>query len=84
MMDAVSRFSDAVGAPELWWRFRTTDVGGSVVTRPFRGDLERSFNHLDLAADHGMTIFAYTPEPGSKSAETMGLLGSCAATLARE
>jgi hypothetical protein len=55
-----------------------------VVTRPFRGDLERSFNHLDLAADHGMTIFAYTPEPGSKSAETMGLLGSCAATLARE
>jgi hypothetical protein len=36
---------------------------------------------LDLAADHGLTIFTYTAEPGSRSEEAMRLLGSWAATV---
>ena len=47
---------------------------------PTVGDLTLSFNRLDLAADDGLTIFAYTPEPGSASAQRMALLGSWAAT----
>ena len=39
-----------------------------------------SFNRLDLAADHGLTIFTYAAEPGSRSEEALKLLGSWAAT----
>jgi hypothetical protein len=38
---------------------------------------------LEIAADHGLTIFAYTAEPGSRSAEALKLLGSWAATADR-
>jgi len=36
---------------------------------------------MELPADPGLTIFAYTAEPGSKSEEALNLLGSWAATL---
>jgi hypothetical protein len=35
---------------------------------------------VDAAADEGLVMFAYTAEPGSKSAEALALLGSWAAT----
>ncbi len=63
-------------------RFHATAV--KHLHHPAVGDLTLSFNRLDVAADRGLTIFAYAPEPGSKSAEAMALLGSWAATLARE
>jgi len=48
---------------------------------PVVGDLSLSFNRLDLAADHGLTIFTYAAEPGSRSEEALRLLGSWAATV---
>jgi hypothetical protein len=36
---------------------------------------------LDLSADSGLVIVAYTAEPGSKSAEALDLLASWTATL---
>ena len=33
---------------------------------------------MDFAADHGLTIFTYTAEPGSRSEEALNLLGSWA------
>jgi transcriptional regulator with XRE-family HTH domain len=48
---------------------------------PAVGELHLSFNRLDLAADHGLTISTYTAEPGSRSEEALKLLGSWAATL---
>jgi len=48
---------------------------------PVVGDLTLSFNRLDLAADHGLTIFTYAAEPGSRSEEALNLLGSWAATV---
>ena len=51
---------------------------------PTVGELVLSFNRLDLAADEGLTIFAYTPEPGSKYAEALALLGSWTATLPQQ
>jgi transcriptional regulator with XRE-family HTH domain len=48
---------------------------------PVVGELILSFNSLDLAADPGLTIHTYTPEPGSRSENVMKLLGSWAATI---
>jgi hypothetical protein len=47
---------------------------------PIVGELELSFNRLQVTADPGLMIVAYTAEPGSRSAETFGLLASWAAT----
>ena len=44
------------------------------------GELSLRLTRLDLPADPGLTIFTYTAEPGSRSAETLRLLGSWAAT----
>jgi hypothetical protein len=45
------------------------------------GELSLSYNRLDLAADHGLTIFTYAAEPGSRTEEALKLLGSRAATV---
>ena len=47
---------------------------------PIVGELELSFNRLEVIADPGLMIVAYTAEPGSRSAEAFGLLASWAAT----
>jgi transcriptional regulator with XRE-family HTH domain len=46
------------------------------------GDLELNYERLDVAFDDGLTIFAYTADPGTRSAEALSLLGSLAATEA--
>jgi transcriptional regulator with XRE-family HTH domain len=51
---------------------------------PVVGDLSLSFNRLDIAADHGLTLFVYAAEPGSRSEEALKLLGSWAATVDRD
>ena len=50
---------------------------------PVVGELSLSFNRLDVAADHGLTLFTYAAEPGSRSEEALNLLGSWAATVER-
>jgi hypothetical protein len=44
------------------------------------GELELSFNRLEIMADPGLVIVAYSAEPGSRSAEALGLLASWTAT----
>jgi transcriptional regulator with XRE-family HTH domain len=51
---------------------------------PIVGELELSFNRLDVSADPGLMIVAYTAEPGSRSAEALGLLASWSETEAAE
>jgi transcriptional regulator with XRE-family HTH domain len=46
------------------------------------GDLELNYERLEVVFDTGLTIFAYTAEPGSRSEEALRLLGSWAATPA--
>jgi transcriptional regulator with XRE-family HTH domain len=46
------------------------------------GDLELNYERLDVAFDDGLTIFTYTADPGTRSAEALSLLGSLAATHA--
>jgi transcriptional regulator with XRE-family HTH domain len=59
-------------------RFHNTGV--KQFHHPVVGELSLSYNRLDLPADHGLTIFTYTAEPGSRSEEALKLLGSWAAT----
>ena len=64
---------------------RTTSAFTTTAVKHFHhpvvGELSLSFNRLDLAADHGLTIFTYAAEPGSRSEEALRLLGSWAATV---
>jgi transcriptional regulator with XRE-family HTH domain len=47
---------------------------------PVVGELELSYNRIDVAADPGLMIVTYTAEPGSRSEEALRLLASWAAT----
>jgi hypothetical protein len=59
---------------------RFHNVGVKHFRHPVVGELSLSLTRLDLPADPGLTIFTYTAEPGSRSEETLKLLGSCAVT----
>lgn len=47
------------------------------------GELELNYERLEVVFDRGLTIFAYTADPGTRSADALGLLGTLAATAAR-
>jgi transcriptional regulator with XRE-family HTH domain len=59
---------------------RLHNKGEKRFNHPVVGELELSYNRIELPADSGLAIIAYTPEPGSKSAEAFSLLASWAAT----
>jgi hypothetical protein len=48
---------------------------------PVVGDLTLAYEALDLAADPGLRISAYTAEPGTPSEDALNLLASWAATM---
>src|SRR3954452_3266473 len=60
---------------------RLHNTGVKHLHHPVVGDLSLNYNGLELAADPGLTIYVYMAEPGSKSAESLNLLASWAATL---
>ena len=62
-------------------RFHQT--GTKRLHHPIVGDLELSYEALELPADNGLTINVYTAEAGSRSQEALRLLGSWAATSER-
>jgi transcriptional regulator with XRE-family HTH domain len=51
---------------------------------PQVGDLELRYEGLDVVLDTDLTIYAYTADAGTRSAEALALLGSLAATGAAE
>jgi transcriptional regulator with XRE-family HTH domain len=48
------------------------------------GDLELNYERLEVVFDTGLTIFTYTADPGTRSAEALSLLGTWAATTTAE
>jgi hypothetical protein len=48
------------------------------------GDLELNYERLEIVFDNGLTIFTYTADPGTRSADALNLLGSLLATTAGE
>jgi transcriptional regulator with XRE-family HTH domain len=59
---------------------RTHDTGMKRIKHPLVGELDLSFEALELVADPGLTMFVYTVEPGSRSEQGLNLLASWAAT----
>ena len=58
--------------------------GTKVFHHPVVGDLTLDYNTLPLPADPGLSLTAYTAEPGTPSAERLALLASWAATPASD
>jgi hypothetical protein len=54
------------------------------VHHPVVGDLELEFERLDVTADPGLILQAFSTDPGSPSHDALSLLASWAATLDRE
>lgn len=63
-------------------RFHTT--GAKKMRHPLVGDLELTFEAMEIAADPGLTIITYSAEPGTRSEESLSLLATLAATEAAE
>jgi transcriptional regulator with XRE-family HTH domain len=58
----------------------THDTGTKRFHHPIVGELTVGFEAMELVADPGLTMFVYTAEPGSRSAQALDLLASWAAT----
>jgi hypothetical protein len=48
------------------------------------GDIELIYEGLEVASDSDLTIYVYTADPGTRSAEMLALLGSLVATTDAE
>jgi transcriptional regulator with XRE-family HTH domain len=59
---------------------RRHDTGIKTVHHPLVGDVTFIYESLELTADPDLTMFVYTPDPGSKSEQALKLLASWAAT----
>jgi transcriptional regulator with XRE-family HTH domain len=81
LVDELAAHSEAFRARWAEHDVRFHNSGVKRFHHPVVGELSLSFNRLDLAADHGLTIFTYAAEPGSRFEEALKLLGSWAATL---
>ena len=58
---------------------RFHDTGSKRFRHPIIGELELTYETMQLAADAGLMLFVYTADPGSKSEEALNLLASWAA-----
>jgi hypothetical protein len=59
-------------------------AGVKRLRHPVVGDLTLTYESLELAADEGLRISAYTAEPGTPSHDALNLLASWAATLEQD
>jgi transcriptional regulator with XRE-family HTH domain len=70
-----------------WWaahNVRFHRAGVKRLRHPVVGDLTLTYESLELAADEGLRISAYTAEPGTPSHDALNLLASWAATLEQD
>jgi transcriptional regulator with XRE-family HTH domain len=71
---------------KLWaaHNVRSHDTGLKRFHHPVVGELNLTFESMELVADPGLTMTVYTAEPGSKSEEALNLLASWTATPDQE
>jgi MmyB-like transcription regulator ligand binding domain len=63
---------------------RRHDTGVKAVNHPLVGEVTFTYESMELVANPGLTMFVYTPEPGSKSEQALNLLASWTATPDQE
>ncbi len=79
LSDLVGELSTRSEAFRVRWAAHNVRLHRTGVKRyhhPDVGDLELTFEALELPADTGLTIITYTAEPGSSSAEALNFLAS--------
>ncbi len=59
---------------------RTHGSGSKRFVHPLVGELTLAYEELSITAEPGLVLMIYTPEPGSPSAERLGLLASWSAS----
>jgi hypothetical protein len=59
-------------------------TGTKRLHHPAVGDLELAFERVDVTADPGLILQAYSADPGSPSHDALSMLASWAATLDQE
>jgi transcriptional regulator with XRE-family HTH domain len=83
LSDLVGELSTQSEAFRTKWaahNVRFHDTGIKRLHHPVVGDLELTYEAMELSADTGLTMFAYTAESGSKSEQALNLLASWSAT----
>ena len=83
LSDLVGELSTRSEAFRTWWaahNVRYHQTGTKRLHHPVVGDLELSYEVMELAADTELRLAIFTAEPGSRSEEALNLLASWAAT----
>ena len=83
LSDLVGELSTRSDPFRTWWaahNVRYHQTGTKRLHHPVVGDLELSYEVMELAADTGLRLAIFTAEPGSRSEEALNLLASWAAT----
>ncbi len=60
---------------------RSHQTGAKRLHHPAVGDLDLTYEAMELPADPGLTLLIYTAEPGSKTQDSLNLLATWSATL---
>jgi transcriptional regulator with XRE-family HTH domain len=60
---------------------RSHQTGGKKLHHPAVGDLDLTYEAMELPADPGLTLLVYTAETGSKTQDSLNLLATWSATL---
>jgi transcriptional regulator with XRE-family HTH domain len=79
LSDLVGELSTRSEDFRTWWathNVRYHQTGTKRLRHPVVGELELSYEVMDVSADDGLTIAVYSAEPGSRSQETLDLLAS--------
>jgi transcriptional regulator with XRE-family HTH domain len=83
LSDLVGELSTRSDAFRTWWaahNVRYHRTGTKRLHHPVVGELELSYEVMELSADSGLRLAIFTAEPGSRSEETLNVLASWTAT----
>jgi transcriptional regulator with XRE-family HTH domain len=83
LSDLVGELSTRSESFRSWWathNVRYHQAGVKRLRHPVVGELELSYEVMELTADSGLSIAVFSAEAGSRSEEALNLLGSWAAT----
>jgi transcriptional regulator with XRE-family HTH domain len=83
LSDLVGELSTRSEAFRSWWaahNVRYHQTGTKRLQHPVVGELELSYEVMELSADTGLRLAIFTAEPGSRSEQALDLLASWTAT----
>jgi transcriptional regulator with XRE-family HTH domain len=83
LTDLIGELSTRSDRFRTWWAahdVRLHRSGTKCLHHPLVGDLTLTYESMDLTADHGLRLNAYSAQPGSSDQDALNLIASWAAT----